>query len=108
MAFKERCEYIVSLSAEERAIRAKACGTVTSFGHKWDPTKGFHGPGPALQASGDPPSVAQRGAVAETFKALAEGLAILALQPGGVNFMGEHWEVLYERSEPRSDADRDD
>lgn len=30
---------------------------------------------------------------AEAFNALAESLACLAFQPGGVRFMGRHWEA---------------
>ena len=35
----------------------------------------------------------RKGASAEAFNALARGLAILAHAPGGVEFLGQHWEV---------------
>jgi len=35
----------------------------------------------------------KKGASAEAFNRLAEGLACLAFQPGGVTFLGDHWEV---------------
>jgi len=42
--------------------------------------------GDVLQYGGKP------GEAAIVFNALAEGLACLAFQPGGVTFLGDHWE----------------
>lgn len=36
----------------------------------------------------------EQGESAKAFNALAEALAILAYQPGGVEFAGMHWEVV--------------
>jgi hypothetical protein len=35
----------------------------------------------------------RKGESAKAFNALAEGLALMAYQPGGVSFAGEHWEA---------------
>lgn len=45
--------------------------------------------GDALQFKG--PNAAQRALTREAFVALARGLAVLAYQPGGVTFCGQHW-----------------
>jgi hypothetical protein len=36
---------------------------------------------------------AKPGQTAEVFNALADGLAVLAFCPGGVKFLGQHWEA---------------
>lgn len=35
----------------------------------------------------------KKGRTAEAFNKLARGLAVAAFQPGGVTFLGQHWEV---------------
>ena len=47
--------------------------------------------GDILQYRGKKP-----GETAAAFNALAEGLAILSFCPGGVTFLGEHWENKYD------------
>jgi len=37
------------------------------------------------------------GGTAEVFNRLAEGLAILSFVPGGVNFLGRHWEAKHKK-----------
>ena len=34
----------------------------------------------------------KKGETAAAFNALAEGIAILSFAPGGITFMGDHWE----------------
>jgi hypothetical protein len=55
----------------------------------------------------------KRGETAKAFSALAEGIAVLAFQPGGVKVFGCHWEaekilreVNFEVDPAASDADR--
>lgn len=40
------------------------------------------------------------GEAAELFTELAASLAVLAFQPGGCTFLGEHWEANDERADP--------
>lgn len=51
---------------------------------------------------------AKKGDTARAFVALATGLAVLALQPGGVTFAGRHWEdrpsAVYVGGPPRADV----
>jgi hypothetical protein len=65
---------------EQRAERASALGSIVAY-------RGDH----ILFRTGRP------GQTAEAFNALAEGIALLSFQPGGVKFTGRHWE-----STPRS------
>jgi hypothetical protein len=62
------------LTFEQRAARAKICADVTA-------SRGDV----ILYRS------VRRGATAEAFNALAEGLAIAACHPGGVTAFGQHW-----------------
>jgi hypothetical protein len=49
-----------------------------------------------------------KGATARAFAALVTGLAVLALQPGGVSFAGRHWEArpsaIYIGGQPAPDV----
>lgn len=40
----------------------------------------------------------KKGEAARAFNALAEGLAYLSFSPGGVKFMGRHWESKHPES----------
>lgn len=82
-----------ALSPEERAARAVACSRVISLGEKNDELRGQHGCGPALLACGEQPRGSNLGAPAAVFNALAEGLALAALLPGGVTYLGHRWEA---------------
>jgi hypothetical protein len=46
-----------------------------------------------MYGSGIKPKAGQLGKTGEAFNAVACGLAALAYQPGGVKFLGRHWEV---------------
>jgi hypothetical protein len=39
-------------------------------------------------------TVERPGMIRERFNALAEGLALLSFVPGGVSFLGRHWETV--------------
>ena len=45
------------------------------------------------------------GETARVFNALAASLAILAFCPGGVTFLGEHWEVQYDGKVQKETSD---
>jgi len=76
-----------SLTWEERMKRRDECLVVLGVGrHDKDCMDGA-----ACLAEGFP--ARRKGQVAEAFNRLAEGLAIGALQPGGVTFMGLHFEA---------------
>lgn len=67
----DRCR---ALSERERAARSAVCSQYVA-------------------ENGD--SVLFRtGRTAEAFNRLAEGLALLAFAPGGVTFLGDHWEAV--------------
>ncbi len=42
----------------------------------------------------------KKGETAAAFNRLAEGLAILAFVPGGVTFLGDHWEAVHPDAQP--------
>lgn len=62
-----------------RASRASQCASIVA--HKGDVI---------LYRSG------RKSETARAFNALAEGLALMAFQPGGVRFAGRHWEAEQE------------
>lgn len=79
------------LTPLQRCARAEDASGIISYGESCDDLRGRHGSGPALLvigARGKP-----EGAVATVFNAMAMGLAILALQPGGITHLGIHWEA---------------
>lgn len=100
-------ERVRALTPEERQQRAVACGRIVSLGatvtdwSRCNAEWGESGPpppsqgdvGPALLAVGERPRGKNVGKVAAVFDALAEGLALLALENGGVTFLGRHWEA---------------
>jgi hypothetical protein len=55
---------------------------------------------PAIAAHGDDLQFGGKHC-AETFNALARGLACCAYQPGGVTFLGDHWEVRFAEHVPK-------
>lgn len=46
----------------------------------------------------------KKGEAAEIFNALADGLAVLAFCPGGVKFLGHHWDATTEAKGPTDAA----
>jgi hypothetical protein len=72
---------------EQRCARAHEASGVLAFGENCDELRGRHGSGPASFANGSP---AGSGAI---LNSLAMGIALLALQPGGVDYAGAHWEA---------------
>lgn len=93
-------EDVRHLSEEERAKLAIECSRVISWGDKHDEMRGQHGSGPALFACGEASRGTNKGGPAAVFNALAKGLAIAALQPGGVRFLDQHWQVSPLHREP--------
>lgn len=81
------------LSPERRQERARELGRVVSLGEKHDEVRGQHGAGPALLANGELARGGNAGGPATVFNAVAEGLALAAFQPGGVTYLGLHWEA---------------
>lgn len=81
------------LTATERARRGAQLARILSLGEKHDDVRGQHGAGPALFAVGEQARGASTGGPAAVFNALAEGLALGAFQPGGVTYLGQHWQV---------------
>jgi len=72
---------------EQRCARAHEASGVIALGEKCDDMRGRHGNGPAHFANG---SANGDGAV---LNSLAMGIALLALQPGGIDYAGAHWEA---------------
>lgn len=72
---------------EQRSARANDASGVIAGGEKCDELRGRHGNAPASFANGSPNS---DGAI---LNAMAMGIALLALQPGGIDFAGAHWEA---------------
>jgi hypothetical protein len=79
-------EVVRLMSDEQRTEVAAECAPVFS-GEKKDDVRGRHGSGPERFACG------MSGNTREVFNALARGLAVLAFAPGGVNYLGIHWEA---------------
>ncbi len=73
------------LSWAEKMRRRDACLAAMGITDDGDLLTGIAG-------LADPDVRAKKGQVANAFNRMAEGLALLALQPGGVTFMGMHWE----------------
>lgn len=86
-------EEVRGMTDEQRAARAHECSRIVSLGEKCDETRGQHGSGPALMACGEAARGANKGGPAAVFNATALGLAIMAFQPGGVTYLGQHWEA---------------
>ena len=79
-------EVVRLMSAEQRAEVAAECAPIFG-GEKQDELRGRHGSGPERFASG------MSGNTRDIFNATALGLAVLAFAPGGVNYLGIHWEA---------------
>lgn len=86
-------EKIRHMTIDQRTKLAALAARTIAWGQKNDETRGQHGAGPALLAHGEQALGADMGGPAAVFNAMAAGLAIGAFQPGGVSFMGHHWEV---------------
>lgn len=82
-------ERVASLSADERL--AKVGDISQMLAEKGD----------VLQYGGG-----KRGEAAACFNALAEGLAILSYCPGGVTFLGQHWEAAEGASRQHQGSER--
>lgn len=80
-------EVVRRMDPDERAEVAAECSAIIACGEKRDETRGRHGAGPALLAHGMP------GKTRDVFNATAVGLAVMAFAPGGVNYLGSHWEA---------------
>ena len=80
-------EVVRLMGDEQRAEVAAECSSIIACGEKCDETRGRHGAGPALLAHGMP------GKTRDVFNATALGLALLAFAPGGMNYLGCHWEA---------------
>jgi len=74
-------------TTEQRCARAHEASGVIAGGEKCDELRGRHGNGPASFANGSPLG---DGAI---LNSLAMGIALLALQPGGIDYAGAHWEA---------------
>lgn len=72
---------------EQRCARAHEASAVLALGENCDELRGRYGSGPASFANGSPNG---SGAV---LNSLAMGIALLALQPGGIDYAGAHWET---------------
>ncbi len=86
-------EKVRHMTPDQRTKLAALASRTIAWGQKNDETRGQHGSGPALLACGEQPLGADIGGPAAVFNAMAAGLALGAFQPGGVSFMGHHWEV---------------
>lgn len=86
-------EQVRGLGAEDRRLRGEQLSRIISLGEKHDDMRGQHGSGPALLVCGEQAKGANKGGPAVVFNALAEGLALMAYQPGGVTYLGLHWEA---------------
>lgn len=81
------------LTPEQRTARAAELARIISIGEKHDEVRGQHGAGPAILANGALAQGADVGGPAAVFNAMAEGFALGAFLPGGVTYLGIHWEV---------------
>lgn len=72
---------------EQRCARAHEASGVLAMGEHCDELRGRHGNGPASFANGSP------GGSGAMLNSLAMGIALLALQPGGIDYAGAHWEA---------------
>lgn len=88
-------DQVRALSAEDRQRRGVELSRIISLGEKHDEIRGQHGAGPALFAVGERARGNNVGGPAAVFNALAEGLALAAFQPGGVTYLGQHWEATH-------------
>ncbi len=86
-------EHVRRMSPLERALLAERSSRTIAFGEKRDALRGQHGAGPALLACGEQARGANEGGPAAVFNAMAAGLALLAFNPGGVDYGGQHWEA---------------
>jgi hypothetical protein len=75
---------------EQRCARAVDAAAIMGCGGQCDELRGRHGSGAERFVSGMP---AAAGAEGEILNSLAMGIALLALQPGGIDYAGAHWEA---------------
>lgn len=85
-------EVVREMDPEQRAEVAAECGVIVNYGSaESDPVRGRGGSGPERMTNGMQPK--QPGDIARIFNATALGLAVQAFAPGGVTFLGQHWEA---------------
>ena len=80
-------EEVRTWTLEQRCARAVDASGLIAGGEKDDDLRGRHGAGPANFANGYPNG---DGVI---FNALAMGLALLSYLPGGITYLGVHWET---------------
>lgn len=81
------------LTLEQRAARALDASQIISMGEKCDELRGRHGAGPALLTNGMLATGSHEGGPGVVFNATAMGLALAAFLPGGITYLGTHWEA---------------
>jgi hypothetical protein len=86
-------EKVRHMTPKQRGELALLAARTIAWGEKNDETRGQHGAGPALLVSGECACGLNVGGPAAVFNAMAAGLALVAYQPGGADFQGQHWEV---------------
>lgn len=96
-------DVVRDMTPEERVARSHELSRIVCFGERHDELRGQHGEGPALFCVGESPKGKNKGSVSAVFNGLAEGLAILSYQPGGVTWMGLHWETPNPKDEGPKD-----
>jgi hypothetical protein len=74
-------------TVEQRCARACDASGLIATGEKCDDFRGRHGNGPAHFANRCP------NGDGTIFNALAMGLALLSYLPGGITYLGTHWET---------------
>jgi len=80
-------------------LRRHTADQLCAVGHRCATAIGSEGDNVMFRAS-------KPGATARAFNSLAEGLAVLAYAPGGVDFAGMHWEVHDSPLHPDDIADQ--
>jgi hypothetical protein len=80
-------EEVRAWTPEQRCARAADASGLIASGEKCDALRGRHGSGPSNFANGYPNG---DGVI---FNALAMGLALLSCHPGGITYLGTHWET---------------
>ena len=88
-------------------LRSTLGAAVPMWGWKWDErllhwsddqiTARAQELGQIVAEKGDVIQFKEKKNTALAFNALAEGLALLARVPGGVKFLGDHWEIKVDR-----------
>jgi hypothetical protein len=90
-------EVVREMPPEQRAEVAAECGAIACYGNNEDSigpqgvNRGRGNSGPERMTNGMPPK--RPGDIARIFNATALGLAVLAFAPGGVDYLGMHWEA---------------